>query len=367
MRGAWRKLAGPTRAAFLLLILSTGVLFYCTTRSTSDATTTIRIAGTPHQDTTLYMWGIQKGLFQHHQLKLDVRDTTFNDQIEFVAGNGCDLAMATVDELAAKSKNLDLAGRRLLFLLPVWLFEGQIFVSRPNLPSLSELKKEHNSRDAVKIFFQQIRGKKIAVPEGSSYDQAIRKLMQSVGINPSEFTFINSELEVGINGLTDPNVALAAAGIVERPEAERRDYKVALDSIDLNMIVIVGFIARDQYYKDHRDAVDNFLLTWFASVDGALSHPEENYAIFTSYLSRRGAKAPSFEEYQRALKYTRFSRSPSEARDKFLKIDSSTYWRKPWDDRLAQLRESGQGDQATTSTADFVADEVVARLQDHVK
>jgi ABC-type nitrate/sulfonate/bicarbonate transport system substrate-binding protein len=354
-------------SAAAVLVVSAFVLVYCSPRGPAIGTTTIRIAGTPHQDTTLYMWGMQKGLFQKYNINLDVCDTTFNEQIELVAGNGCDLAMATVDELAAKSKNLDVADRRVLYLMPAWLFEGQIFVSRPDLLSLSELRRQTTAEEAVKRFFGQIRGKKIAVPEGSSYDQAIRRLMKAAGIDPADFNFVNAELEAGINGLSDPNVALAAAGIVERPEAERRGYKVALSSVDLNAIVIAGFISSARFYRDHRDAVDNFLRAWFESVDGALAHPQENYAIFSSYLSSRGAKPPSFEEYERALRYTRLSRSPTDVYDSFLKPDSPTYWRKPWNDRLEQLRESGEGDQATTSTADFVADEVVARLTEHDK
>jgi ABC-type nitrate/sulfonate/bicarbonate transport system substrate-binding protein len=311
------------------------------------------------------MWGIQRGFFQKHNIELDVRDTTFNDQIDLVAGNGCDLAMATVDEIAAKSKNLDLANRRVLYVMPAWLFEGQIFVSRPDLPSLSELKKHHPSEEAAKLFFRQIRGRKIAVPEGSSYDQAIRRLMKSAGIDPADYAFINSELEAGINGLSHSNVALAAAGIVERPEAERRGYTVALDSLDLNMIVIAGFISSAPFYKNHRTAVDEFLLTWFESVEDALAHPQDNYRVFSAYLSRRGGNPPTFDEYQRALRYTIFSRDPSDVYNTFLRPDSPSYWRKPWDGRLRQLRESGQGDQATPTTADFIADEVVARLMRH--
>jgi ABC-type nitrate/sulfonate/bicarbonate transport system substrate-binding protein len=361
-----RKLSKLLAALTTVVFLSFLILAHSPSSSASK-TTTIRIAGTPHQDTTLYMWGIQEGLFQKHNIELRLCDTTFNEQIELVAGNGCDLAMATVDELAAKSKNLDLADRRVLYLMPVWQFEGQIFVSRPDLLSLSELREQAPTGDAVKRFFGQIRGKKIAVPEGSSYDQAIRRLMETAGVDPADYNFVNSELEAGINGLSDPNVALAAAGIVERPEAERRGYKIALSSADLNAIVIVGFISSARFYKDHRDAVDDFLLGWFESVDGALAHPRENYAIFSSYLSGRGAKPPSFEEYERALRYTRFSRSPTDAYDSFLKPDSPTYWRKPWDARLEQLRQSGEGDQATASTADFVADEVAARLMNHAK
>ena len=166
--------------------------------------------------------------------------------------------------------------------------------------------------------------------------------------------------------MSDRNVALAAAGIVERPEAERRGYKVALDSLDLEMVVIAGFICNTDYYAKNRDAVDAFLATWFTSVNEALEHPHENYEIFQAYLSNRGAKVPSFDEYEQALRYTRFARGPAEVRSMFLDQNAPSFWRKPWDARLQQLRESGQADQVPVNTNDFIADEVVSRLANNV-
>lgn len=358
----------PRTFRISIIVVCLTLLCATTCRQPRDqhSPTRLRIAGTPHQDTTLYMWGMQKGYFRDHGVELDVRDTTFNEQIEFVAGGGCDIAMATVDEIAAKSKNLTLAGRRALYVMPAWLFEGQIFVSRPDLASLAELKKQYPPEEARHRFFEQMRGKIIAVPEGSSYDQALRRLMKASGYDPNDFRFVNSQLEAGINGLSDRNVALAAAGIVERPEAERRGYKVALDSLDLEMIVIAGFICSADYYEKHRDAVDAFLATWFTSVSEALAHPRENYEIFQTYLSNRGAKVPTFDEYERALRYTRFARNPAEVRSMFLDGSAPSFWRKPWDARVQQLRESGQADQIPTNTNDFIADEVVSRLANNV-
>jgi ABC-type nitrate/sulfonate/bicarbonate transport system substrate-binding protein len=330
--------------------------------SNAAPTKTIRIAGTPHQDTTQYLWGIAHDAFKRRGIRLEIRDTTWNDQIEMVAGGGCDIAMATVDEIAAKSKNLDLANRRVVYVMPAWLFEGQIFVARPEIKSLAELKTHFNNAEAHRRFFEQLRGKKIAVPEGSSYDQALRKLMTAFGYDPASFAFVNSELEAGINGLSDSNVAIAAAGIVERPESERRGYKIALDSLDLEMVVIAGFVCNATFYDRNPNLIDEFLFGWFDSVTGGLSHPQEHYALFAKYLSQRGAKVPSFAEYESALRYTRFARTPSEVRDTFLEPTSRSYWRKAWDARVQIMRDSGQADQVPTSFADFIADATAARL-----
>src|SRR5690349_8242836 len=93
-----------------------------TPQPASGAVTRIRLAGTPHQDTTMFLWGLKHGTFRKRGLELDIRDTTFNEQIEFAGGGGCDIAMGTVDELASKSKNLNIARRRVVYLMPAWLF-----------------------------------------------------------------------------------------------------------------------------------------------------------------------------------------------------------------------------------------------------
>lgn len=329
--------------------------------------THVKLAGTPHQDTTMFLWAMKHRLFRQRGIELDIRDTTFNEQIEFAGGGGCDIAMGTVDELASKSKNLNAARRRVVYLMPAWLFEGQIFVSRPDLRSLAELKRQFPPQEAARKFFDQLRGKTIAVPEGSSYDQALRRLMRTHGYDPGKFRFVNTQLEAGINGLGDPNVAIAAAGIVERPEAEKRGYKVALDSLDLEMIVIAGFVAQYDFYQKNREAVDKFLLAWFESVKGGLANPQEEYGYFKEYLSARGAKVPTFEEYERALRYTRFAKSPADVKAIFLDPTAPANWRKPWDARVQQMKEQGQADQVPADTSDFIADEVVARLQKNGK
>ena len=80
----------------VLFIVITCLTIFSNCRQRPNGLTRIRIAGTPHQDTTLYMWGMQKGYFRDRGLNLEICDTTFNEQIEAVAGGGCDIAMATV-------------------------------------------------------------------------------------------------------------------------------------------------------------------------------------------------------------------------------------------------------------------------------
>ena len=68
---------------------------------------TVRVALTTYPDTGMFLYGIKQGFFEQEGLRLDVKDTTWNEQIEFVAGGGTDIAMASLDEVVAKARSLE--------------------------------------------------------------------------------------------------------------------------------------------------------------------------------------------------------------------------------------------------------------------
>lgn len=329
----------------------------------SEALPSVRIAVTPYQDTTLMLYGIERGFFKEEGITLEVKDTTWNEQIEFVVGGGSDIAMATLDEIVAKDKNLTMANRKLAYFLPAWLFEGIIFAGRDDLQSYSELREQFNESEAKRKFVAQLKGKKIAVPEGGVYEQAIRKFIASADEDPETFSFVNAQLEAGINGLNDHDVAIAAAGIVERPEALRRGYKIALDSVDLDLIVITGFFCKHSFYKEHPELLSKFIKGWYRSVSAALENPKENYAVVSTYIDRRGAKAPTFEDMTTALKFQRIPESSSEAWDMFLDPKSPIHWEKSWDAAVENLADTEKGDQVPDSKDAFVAQEFIPGVQ----
>ncbi|MDZ7831789.1 MAG: ABC transporter substrate-binding protein [Desulfobacterales bacterium] len=357
-------------SCILLLIIIAALLvpsfFNNSTTPKTPNLTTVRVAVTPYQDTTLMLYGKEKGYFKEVGIDLQVRDSTWNEQIEFTAGKGCDIAMATIDEIVAKSRSLNKVGKRVLYFLPAWLFEGTIFACRDDMLTYKEVQQKYGEEGAKAKFLAQLKDKIIAVPEGGVYEQAIHKFIESAGLNVDDFQFVNSQLEVGINGLRDEDVGIAAAGIVERPEALRRGYKIALDSIDLNIVVITGFICNAEFYNQHTDAVEKYAKGWYKSVTEALKHPKENYKIVKTYIDERGGKPPSFEDFKTALSFQKIAKSPEEAKKMFLDKDSPMYWEMAWDAAVHNLISTGKRDRVPSSKKDFIGEIVLNQIiQNH--
>ena len=351
---------------YLIIIIIAALIgavgyFYLKPSATKGGLTPVRITFTPYPDTSLFYFGWKKGFFRDEGLDLQIKDLTWNEQIEFTAGGGTDLAMATLDEVAAKSKNLTVVKKPVSYFLPAWLFEGTIFACRSDMQTLGELREKHGEQEGKKLFLEQLKGKIIAVPESGVYDNAIRRLILSVGQEVEDFQFVNTQLETGINGLLDAKVVIAAAGAFERPEALRRGFKIALNSVDLDVLVITGFISSSKYHDENPKVIDAFTRGWYRTVQEALKAPAASYEVVKQHLNETGSKPISLDDYKAALAGNRFPKNPKEAREMFFEASSPLYWRKSWDGAVRTLQETGKGDQAPLNTDDFKAELVNQR------
>lgn len=315
----------------------------------------VRIALTAYPDTSLYLYGYDRGFFRDEGIDLELMYYPWNEQIEVTAGGGVDVAMATLDEVVAKSRSLNTVGKRVVYFLPAWQFEGTIFVGQQGIKPFADFKKDLPEPDARAAFLKQLQGKLIAAPEGGMYDQAIRRFIKVGGQSPDSFRFINAQLETGINGLGDKSVGLAAAGAFERPEAERRGYKIALTPTDLDVIILTGFIASSRLYETDPELLRRFAAAWYRTVNEALRDQDNAYAIAKKYLDTHGGKVPPLGDYKAALAGNRFPLSPKDADTAFFSTNSASYWKRAWDRAATTLSESGKQDQVPLQDSDFVA------------
>lgn len=348
----------------ILVVLGSGVYFWDDTgqkKSVNDLDR-VRIAVAPFQDTTLMLIGKEKGFFADEGIDLVTVDANWDEEIELVSGNAVNIGMAVMDDFIAKQYGLEQIGRSQVFLTPAWLFEGMIFVSREGVEPYSALKEIHGSEQASQLFLAQIIGRIIAVPAGSVYEQAILKFIDNAGLKKSDFRFVDAPLEAGINGLEDSNVAIAAAGIVQRLEAQRRGYQIALESLDLGINVLTGFVVSRAYYESNSELLSRFFCGWYKSVEYALAYPDENFELVSGYLDRRGAKVPTYDDFHTALSFQRIATSASQAAQWFLMELSPMYWREPWDAAIKNLLVTEQVDHVL-STSGFVAGEFLPLVE----
>jgi ABC-type nitrate/sulfonate/bicarbonate transport system substrate-binding protein len=337
-----------------LLIALAGAIVFWNIQNSSNSGVSARITLTQYPDTSLYVYGVRKGFFEQEGVSLKIIPTTWNEQIEFVAGGGADIAMATLDEIMAKAKNLKTIDREVVYFLPAWLFGGTFFASKSEILTYQEIVKT-GSPDPVDAFLEQIVGKKIAVPDGGTYDQAIRRFIaKSKKYTDNDFVFINTKLEVGINGLEDPDVALAAAGAFEKLEVGRRGYKLALNSPDLDVVVLTGFIARKDFYLSNPQIISGFVRAWYKTVNDSLSNIDHAYTIVAPDLNKGGAKTVSLDEYHAQLYGNEFPTNLNEMQSLFMSESSPAYWKQAWKRGVEALKDSGRNDQIPDGYDAFV-------------
>jgi ABC-type nitrate/sulfonate/bicarbonate transport system substrate-binding protein len=281
------------------------------------------------------------GVFAEAGLRIKRRDVNWAEQLELLAAGGVDVCMATLDEFVARERNFRDAGRALVYFLPAWKFEGLTFAANRDIIPLAELAAKYPRAEARKRFVSQLKGRLLAIPEHSVFDQAIRKLISDVGEDPSHFKFVNSTVEAGLNGLSDDRVALAAIGNSQRAEAQGRTYQLTPTSADLDSVVLTGFVTTRAFYESHFSSIQAFGRAWYRIVKLSQELPEKRFAIGNEYLSQRGARVWNFAQFSSALSDSHLATSATEAQQLFNTVGTSGYWKQVWDSTSQNLKSSG--------------------------
>lgn len=329
----------------------------------SDSKTSLRLGQTPFVDTTITLTGIKKGFFDKYNIDIKLTDTTWDAQFDLIASDTVDVAMAVLDEIVAKQRGLAEINKDVVYFLPAWQFLGLTFYSNKDILTLNEVRTKSPGKDSIKIFLAQFTDKTIAFPEGGIYEQAFSEFVRQAGMKLSDFKIVNTPLEVGLNGLQNSSVGMAAAAHQERPEAIRRGYKQAIEAQDLGKFILTGFMAQKKYDQQNQEALPRFTCGWYESVRYFDGHLEEAYEISKAYIESRGGKAPSFEEFKEARKFNIIPKNASETTQLFLQENSPAYWIHVWDDAVRNLRETGKGNAVPKDRSSFITPSILERTK----
>lgn len=355
----------PLRRIFLVgavLVLGTFGVFFCQTRD--GATAQIRLAITPFPDVSQLVVGIEDGTFEKSGVTVAPVDTTWEAQYDLLTGGGVDVAISSFSELAVKDAGLKEIDRSVVYFFPAWQFQGLVFVSRPDMTSLAELRATSGAEDeALKQFLANIQNKKIVYPEGSTYESGFLRLVKRAGFSRDQFGIVNSELEAGLNALNDEAVGMVAVGAGQTIEALRRGYKVALDATDLGVTVITGFVTTKAFYRDNKESLKQFVCGWYVTLRRIKANPEGAYKLASKYMEARGASALSHKEYFLALKLSGAPLRADDTKTRFLNADARTYWKDSWDAAVENMRQTGKETSAPDDASSIVVDEFWRHLE----
>ena len=323
--------------------------------------TRLRLSVPPFPAPAMLVYGIEQGFFEEAGFKIEVIDVNWAEQADLLAGRAVDVAMATLDEVVVKDRNLRRIDRRVDYALPAWRFRGNSFFSQRDILSLPEMRQRLGVESASRAFLKQLIGKKIAYPEGGHHEETFRDFVRSAGMNISDFTVVHADVEAGLNALEDPDVAMAAAAAVQRIEAVRRGYKLAIDSEDLGTAVTTGFVVRRAYSLNNQGAAGRFACAWYKTINGALDNFEDFYKSAEKFLSLRGAKAPTMEEVRASFSLHDFPRSQLDTARMFFRPDGKSFWMKTWDRTVDNLQRTDKAEAIPLDRTSFTAGETLVQ------
>lgn len=351
--------ARSTVIYFCLLMLS---LTYRGPTSLAAEKFAISVSNAPFVDASMTYLGKSEGFFSRRGLEVRIIDATWADQFDLIASGSADIALASLDQVVARAKNLETLGAPIVFVLPAWQFVGLGYYTKGEYQTLDYFL-ERNPDTAHTDFLFQFRNKKIALTEGTVFEQGFISLVEKSAFKMADFSIVNTSPSAGLNGLEDPAVGLAAVGYQQWAEAERRGYKRAVSADDADVIVITGFIASAAFARESPEKLIRFGCAWFDIANFFANNSRKAYDTIEPQLEDRGATPISFEEFQSISLANVIPLSPTASALLFLRPSSPAYWNKAWNQATKNLADTDKSEAVPSSTKAFQATDFLERMQ----
>lgn len=355
-----RLIEGPEPAVHqrkrsLLLLLACTLAAACIGAAQAYADPTrLRLGIGPYVDTTRLLRGVAEGEFTRRDVALQVVRTPWEANFDYLVSDTLDVAMASLDEFVAKQKNLEKLKEPLVFFLPAWRFIGLGLYTKGRIKPLSEFRtgtRQERTRD----FLSQLEGKIIALPEGTAFQISFLNFIANAGLRAENFRIVNAAIDAGLNGLEDPNVALAAVAAQQWTEAESRGYRRALSADELGAITVTGYMVKATTYNEKREALNQFACAWYGSMRLAESDPQGTYRASSEFITSGGGKAISYADWERAGAQNVIPKDASSAITAFLWDESPSYWLGAWEQATKLLALTGKAELVPDGVGPFAA------------
>lgn len=327
-------------------------------------TATIGYGISPYQDTAMPKVAEGMGLYADRGLHVALHTIAWEDIVPSLASAGetVDVALGSVNTFLPRAENINVkGGGDVVFVFPLYVFKGAALIMRGDatlLPLKHYLDQYPEDRErAIAEAMTQLRGRTVAVPSGTPYEQMLLAGLRIAGMKPSDLDIRNVKLAEALYALRNGDVDIVGAGVTQRTEAARDGAVAFLDMETFGFAEVVGLMTTRQYAIDHHREIDTLIDIWFESVDRLLADIDGNSSYVLDYLVKNSSTKYTLVEYKAALEFQEFPRSKKAARELFFDTASPFYWGRTWDIVNEYLVD--RGDIAMPiSKKYFVADEL---------
>jgi ABC-type nitrate/sulfonate/bicarbonate transport system substrate-binding protein len=336
-----RKSTIAGASVVLVIVAIAGLSYYGLQWSTRPAVEPqeVRYGISPYQDLAMPKIAEGLGLYRKNNLNVELVTIAWEDIIPSLASGGktVDVAIGSVNTFLPRAENINLqGGGDVVFYAPLWVFKGAALMMQPNSgmqPLSAFVAKYPSDRDrAIKEAMLQLRGKTIAVPEGTTFDQMLVAGLKIAGMNPrTDVNIRHVKLDDGVYAFLGHDVDIVGAGVTQRTELMRNGGRVFLDMESFGFAEITGIMTTRYFAAAHAEELAKLVQIWFESVQALFSNVDKQSEYLRAYLDKAASTKYTLEEYKGALEFKEFPRSATEAETLFISTDGTFYWKRNWD------------------------------------
>jgi ABC-type nitrate/sulfonate/bicarbonate transport system substrate-binding protein len=331
----------------------------------SENAVTVRYAITPYQDSALPVVAHELGWYREQSLNVELVPVAWGDVMTALSGGAIDVAIYNFNSFQAPYENVVKGSIKPVFYCPVFLFKGQAIMVQGDrglqvFGDASGQTEEIRNQRLVDVV-RQLKGKRIAVTEGTELEQIVLAALQKANLSTQDVTLIHASPEDSLAAFLSRNVDAFAAGLTERVEARRRGAIELLTTADVMLPVVDGIITTEAFAGQHKDVLDKLVRTWFRTIKFMDEDLNKNSNHIRAYLAKSASTRYSPEEYAVAWTFDVFPRDAHEANELFNHPASRGYWKTAWDANNKFLLEQGKITSPVPSAA-YWGEDVLRRL-----
>ncbi len=319
---------------FVIVVIIIGILI-----SGTGPDDKIRYGISPYQDTAMPKVAEGMGLYEKYGLNVELITVAWGDIVPSLssAGKSVDVALGSINTFLPRAENINVkGGGDLVFYFPFYVFKGATLMMHGDsgMKPLSEFLKQYPSdrNRAVRETMNQLRGKTVAVPNGTPYEQMLLAALKIAGMSQKDdIDRRNVKLANALYAFRNGDADIIGAGVTQRTEALREGGQVFLDMETFGFAEIVGLMTTSSFAEAHKEELSKLIKIWFESVDVLLSDIDEHSEYVLRYLAENASTKYTLKEYKAALEFQEFPRSTEDAGALIISTDGKFHWMRTWD------------------------------------
>ena len=295
----------------------------------------IRYGITPFQDSALPVVAHNQGWYERDGLDVKFVDLGWTDVPLALASGSVDVAIYNFDSFMSSYEQLLKSNQELVFYAPLYTWNGAAIMVRgkDGIAPIGELQglSEEQKVERVRAAMGQLRGRRIGITEGTTFEQTVRDALRIAGMDPRrDVQLINARPEDNLAAFIAGDLDAFSAGLTERVQARRNGGVELLTGPDVSVPVVDGLVARRSFVEAHPEAMQKLVSIWFETVQFMKVDVSGRSSAVRDYLRGKASVDYTADEYAIAWTFQYFPSSRQEARESFLNPSSRYYWRPIW-------------------------------------